>query len=141
MANADNDGVGYGKPPKQTRFTKGKSGNPKGRPKGSRNFDTDLEEALAALVTVTKNGMPRQVSSQKAAMMRLVEKALNGDTRSLETYLRLAREHSTEQLAKTQERRLTGSEDEILQRFEEDLLAQAGVARPAETHGAQGHDD
>src|SRR5215204_6823239 len=29
--------VGYGKPPAHSRFTPGRSGNPKGRPKGARN--------------------------------------------------------------------------------------------------------
>jgi hypothetical protein len=36
--------VGYGKPPATTRFIKGKSGNPKGRPKGSRNQMPALNE-------------------------------------------------------------------------------------------------
>jgi hypothetical protein len=36
--------VGYGKPPKRSRFRKGVSGNRKGRPKGKRNFVTVLTE-------------------------------------------------------------------------------------------------
>ena len=36
--------VGYGKPPAATRFVKGKSGNPRGRPKGARNQMPALNE-------------------------------------------------------------------------------------------------
>ena len=39
--------VGYKKPPLHTRFKKGQSGNPSGRPKGSKNFSTLLAEAQA----------------------------------------------------------------------------------------------
>src|SRR6478609_2109109 len=35
--------VGYGRPPAQTRFQSGQSGNPGGRPKGSRNKATAVE--------------------------------------------------------------------------------------------------
>ena len=38
--------AGYGKPPRHSRFKKGQSGNPKGRPRGSRNFSTDLKATL-----------------------------------------------------------------------------------------------
>ena len=44
MSN-DNEG-GYGKPPKDKQFKKGQSGNPKGRPKHTKNLKTDLKEEL-----------------------------------------------------------------------------------------------
>src|SRR6185369_9170944 len=73
--------VGYGKPPKRSQFKPGKSGNPKGRPKGSRNFQTDVKSTLEAPVKVMRNGKPRSVSTQAAALLRLREKALGGDPR------------------------------------------------------------
>ena len=49
--------VGYGKPPQHTQFKKGHSGNIKGRPRGSRNASTLLDEALRERVMVTENGV------------------------------------------------------------------------------------
>ena len=51
--------VGYGKPPKSGQFKKGQSGNPKGRPKGSLDYTTYVQQMLSAQVTVTESGKPQ----------------------------------------------------------------------------------
>lgn len=48
--------VGYKRPPKDHQFRKGKSGNPKGRPKGSKGFGTLVRENLAKPVQVRFDG-------------------------------------------------------------------------------------
>ena len=49
--------VGYKKPPLHTRFRKGQSGNPRGRPRGSKNLSTLLTDALNEPVVVTEDGL------------------------------------------------------------------------------------
>ena len=73
----------FGQPPKSTRFKPGQSGNPKGRPKGVRNFETELHEALQATVEVRRAGGVRRITTQKALLQSLVEQALHGDPRHL----------------------------------------------------------
>ena len=48
--------VGYGKPPRNAGFKKGQSRNPRGRPPGSKNLTTLLNDALNEPVTITENG-------------------------------------------------------------------------------------
>jgi hypothetical protein len=71
--------VGYGKPPQHTRFKKGESGNPTGRPKGSKNLTTLLEKELKQRVVVTENGRRRSITKQEAMVKHLVNKAVSGD--------------------------------------------------------------
>ena len=58
--------VGYGKPPRHTRFIKGQSGNPRGRPPGAKNLKALLSEALNETVIVTENGGCRKVTKRQA---------------------------------------------------------------------------
>jgi len=117
MHDDDDYEVGYGKPPKHTRFQKGQSGNPKGRPKGRRNFATELEEVLEAPVPVTQNGAKVHVSSRQAVLYRLREMALNGDIGPMKQLLELAERHEATKAATQAERGLTRDEAEILERF------------------------
>lgn len=122
MTDRDEDNaVGYGKPPKEYRFKKGQSGNPKGRPKGSLNFDNDVDDILRQPMTISENGDARTVSSQKAALLRLRTKALKGDPRALDRLLTLAAENSARKEANSAERALTANEEEILERFAEHI--------------------
>ncbi|MDU8912248.1 DUF5681 domain-containing protein [Aestuariicoccus sp. MJ-SS9] len=114
--------VGYGKPPEHTRFKKGQSGNPKGRPKDRRNFATELEEVLTAPVSITEGGQPKRVSSRQAALMRLRERALKGDIRALSELFGLALKYEADRDARMSDRSLTASEAQILERYAQKVL-------------------
>jgi hypothetical protein len=73
--------VGYGKPPRRTRFKKGQSGNPKGRPKGAKNAATILNETLNERVIITENGRRKAITKKEALFKQLVNKAVSGDPR------------------------------------------------------------
>lgn len=74
--------VGYGKPPRQHQFQRGRCGNPKGRPKGLKNTDTLLREILNRQVEMRTGGLVRKISVREAMLTRLTESALKGDIKA-----------------------------------------------------------
>ena len=73
--------VGYGRPPKATRFQKGRSGNPKGRPRGRRR-DIPYDTLLGQMVTVREDGRERRITAAEAFIIQLTKKGLEGDSAS-----------------------------------------------------------
>jgi hypothetical protein len=88
VANSDkNYQTGYCKPPRQTQFAKGRSGNPEGRPKGSQNLATILNKAGRQRVRVTENGRTRYITKLEASTLQLVNKAVSGDLKAIKELL------------------------------------------------------
>ena len=71
--------VGYARPPQHTRFKKGLSGNPYGRPPKKPDFYTELTRVLHDTVTITVEDEPQQVTVQQALLLRLRDEALRGE--------------------------------------------------------------
>ena len=83
--------VGYGRPPRHSQFTKGKSGNPKGRPKGSKNFGLVLEDELNTKISINENGKRKSITKREAVAKQIVNKAASGDTKAIPIVLNEAR--------------------------------------------------
>src|SRR4051794_14256830 len=71
--------IGYGKPPPEARFRKGRPGNPRGRPKGTKNLKTDLQEELSQWIPIRDQGRSRRISKQRALIKSLIARALQGN--------------------------------------------------------------
>src|SRR5258705_13942795 len=82
----DDDQVGYGKTPKNTRFKKGQSGNPRGRrwkprpPYEQEEFP--LRRMMMEPVVVTIRGKKERMPRYEVVMMSIISKAMAGDHRS-----------------------------------------------------------
>jgi hypothetical protein len=81
--------VGYGRPPRAKQFKPGKSGNPKGRPKGSLNLVNDLAAELSEQIAVREGGRTRRISKQRALIKSLLAKGIQGEVRAAAAVLAL----------------------------------------------------
>ena len=76
------DGVSYRKPPKKRTWPKGRSGNPKGRKKGSKNKKTVIIEMMEAKLG-RKIPDPKKLTRYEAMMLKGIQQALGGCIRSM----------------------------------------------------------
>lgn len=81
--------VGYGKPPSEARFQKGRSGNPKGRPKGSKNLATIVLKESRQKVRINGSRGTRTVTKAEATVMQVANKSIQGDLRAARDFIDL----------------------------------------------------
>jgi hypothetical protein len=88
---ADDYEVGFGRPPKATRFKRGESGNPRGRPRRKPNFKDDFNAELREPLVVHENGRERRLTKQRALIKSLMSLAIKGNVRAMNAVLAATR--------------------------------------------------
>ncbi|MBY0569441.1 MAG: hypothetical protein K2P70_19180 [Hyphomonadaceae bacterium] len=79
--------VGYKRPPLGPRFKPGRSGNPKGRPKGSKNWSTIMAEAASRQRTIGVGGQKVRMSGSEAVAEQTVINAIKGCPKARRDFL------------------------------------------------------
>ena len=112
--------VGKGRPPLRTRWKRGQSGNPRGRPKGRRSIGKVLHDVTEQKVTVTENGKTRRMSAFEVMMRQLAKDAMQKDQGALKLFVSMMDRYYSDltESAVTPEREEVLAEDrEILARY------------------------
>jgi len=112
--------VGYGRPPEETRFRKGQSGNPKGRPRGSRSIGAILQAIIGQRITVTEHGTTRRIPALEVMLRRLTNDAMRGDVRGLKLLLSLIERYAQSPQAEHRIADLLAEDLTILARYQQD---------------------
>src|ERR1700731_1585801 len=122
--------VGYGKPPRHTRFELGRSGNPRGRPGGSKNLSTSLNEALKEPVVVVENGRRRKITKRQAIITQLVNRSAKADLKAIQILLTMLRDiESRADPRSADPAAFTGADQQIIQRIRAPLGARKDKPR------------
>lgn len=119
--------VGYGRPPEHGKIKPGEVRNKRGPLKGQRSLKNDIRDVLNMPVPLSGPGKQPKVTTRKAALLKLREKALKGDSRSLDRLLEYAREHDLEEGLVASTGSLLTEDGPILARARE-RAAQAALA-------------
>jgi len=109
--------VGYSKPPRHTRFVKGQSGNPRGRPPGAKNMKTLLNKALNELVVVTDNGGRCKLTKREAIVTQLVNRSAKADFKAIQILLGLLRDIEGDTDSPAADQTFTEADQRIIQRM------------------------
>jgi len=86
--------VGYCRPPKHTRFKPGESGNPKGRPKETKDPEKLFDRELSKPIRINDGGQPRTLTKRDALVKQLVHQALQGDQKARQLVLKYMGQHT-----------------------------------------------
>ena len=125
-AAADNNKVGYGRPPPHTRFKKGQSGNPNGRPQGRANAKTIVARAINERVRIREGETERAMTKLEGVLQAHLVKAIKGDARSANLVINLVTRLGL--LAETENKTITALSEEDHAILDEYVRSKTGPA-------------
>jgi Family of unknown function (DUF5681) len=82
--------IGYRRPPSHSRWRKGRSGNPTGRPKSAGNFADDLIAELSEMIRITEGAKVRRITKRRALVKSLTSASLKGNARAASLLISLS---------------------------------------------------
>ena len=119
--------VGYGKPPRHSRFEPGQSGNPRGRPPGSKNLSSLLKKALDEPVIVVENNRRRRIAKREAIVTRFVNQSAKGDLKATQLLLSILRDlESRVEPSSADADKITEADQQIIKRIKARLRSEEG---------------
>ena len=128
--------VGYGNPPKHFQFKKGKSGNPKGRPKRSASLPDIVRKVGSKKINATANGQVETMTADEGVISKLYSRAVQGDVQAAKEIVKL--KQATDQTVMADPEKAFGPEDQNVLREMVDWKAMAQVMKEekedSETH-------
>jgi hypothetical protein len=131
--NKKDPDVGYGRPPRHSQFKKGASGNPKGRPRKSRNAKIIIREVLRTNIEVTLNGKKQSIPVLEAVLRRLAGAAIaNNDLKAAQQLVNLAFRVEDDQVTPVDANANPAEDDAVINAFLDRQIAE----REARERGA-----
>ena len=111
---------GYKNPPKHSRFQKGRSGNPAGRPKGSKNTLKLLDAVLEQKIKIQQEGKTISITKKQAMLMQLVNAAVKGEIKAIAALFPFMMQLDMKEEQSMETSKLSLKDEEILQQFLEE---------------------
>jgi hypothetical protein len=90
MASDCESEVGYKKPPKASQFPKGKSGNPRGRPRKDPGIAAVFRKVSKQVVHTNGKSGQQRMTKLEASVTQLVNKAATGDLKAMKAFMQMA---------------------------------------------------
>jgi hypothetical protein len=117
----DDDRVGYGKPPKRTRFRPGQSGNPRGRSRAVdfKDWENPIQKYMLEPMTVTIKGKKEKVPVVDALIKTAIRRSLEGCTKHLKVLLDGS--GGLKALIQEQKRQKTKADEELIEQARREL--------------------
>lgn len=109
---SDDYDVGYGRPPKNGQFQKGRSGNPAGRRAEQERFASVLREELASEIVMKIGDQKIKASVMRGLTKLMINMALSGDKKAISELMRQINRYFPEQ-STTEDATLPPSEEDM----------------------------